>query len=126
MPFNNRLLRDSAPRFGQLRNVDHQRATLRARGDADGIASARFPNRRNVNGGSAVAANDVRTILAISGGAANQAGVKRGAPASVWLSNHEEAQARPARVHAVNMKIRIADLGNWNSHRPAFGLDGSG
>src|ERR1700694_741421 len=70
-----RLLRDPAPRFGQLRDVDHQRAALRARGHADGIASARFPDGRDVNGGGAVAAHDVRTILAISSGAANQGGV---------------------------------------------------
>src|ERR1700685_2821534 len=87
------LLRDPAPRFRQLRDVDYQRAAVEARGHADRIASPCFPDRRNVNGGGAIAAHDVRTILAVSGGAANQAGVERGAPVAVWLANHKEAQA---------------------------------
>src|ERR1700687_3518664 len=67
------LVRNSAPGFGERRDINHQRAIFRSRGNADRIAPTRFSDRWNVDGGSAVAADYVRAVLAVAGRAADQA-----------------------------------------------------
>ena len=77
-------------------------------GNAYRIAAARLPNGRNVDRRSAVAANHVRAILAVTGPSADHAGIQSGSPGAVGLANDDEAQRSVVRFDLEKMQIAVA------------------
>ena len=73
-------LRHFAPGFGDGADAHNEISAVYAERDADGIATAGFTNRGNVNRRATVAANNILPILTVTFRAADAAGIERHAP----------------------------------------------
>src|SRR5271168_645935 len=73
----------------------------------DGVATAAFADRRNVNRRAAVAANHVLPFLTVPGPAANRATVEGHSVIAVCFVDHQEADHSAVDVRAVEVQARI-------------------
>src|SRR5271157_5411854 len=83
------LLRNLLGGFCEGRNVNDDGVAIHMRCKSDGVAPALLSNRRNVDGGGAMAADDVLPFLAVAIGAADEAGIEGGTVAAGLLDHHE-------------------------------------
>src|SRR5262249_15506045 len=73
-----------------------------------GVTTAGAADGRNIDGGSAMATDDVLAVLAITLGATNGASVESSAPAGGLLDDHE-SNGLAGSVDGKEMKIAVLD-----------------
>src|SRR5260370_25368639 len=109
------LLRNLARSLRQGRYIQHQVAAIHVRRDANRIAAALLADRGHVNCRSAVAANDVLSVLAVAFRAADAAGIQRPA-VTVPPLDDEEAQPLPSDLQREKMQTGIRNFPQPNAH----------
>ena len=91
---------------GQRREIHDHFSPFHARLHGNRIAAAALADRRNINRRAAIAADHVLPFLAVSGRAANLAGIERRGVIAVGLVDHQEADHRVVHVRGVEMQAR--------------------
>ena len=69
--------------------IHHNVAAIDAGCDSNGIAAALIADRRDINRGAAMTADDILAVLAIAFGAADAASIESSAVAIGFLDDHE-------------------------------------
>src|SRR5882672_8224534 len=108
-----RSFRDLGERVSDGGDIDDDVGAFDSERETDGIAAAGFADGGNVNGGAAVAANDVLAVLAITFGATDTASVERNAPALRLLDN-DKAKVLRSGIYRKNMQIPVLNVSQRN------------
>ena len=83
------LARNLLSGMAQAGKIHHDVAAIDARCDSNGIAAALIADRRDINRGAAMTADDILAVLAIAFGAADAASIESSAVAIGFLDDHE-------------------------------------
>src|SRR5882724_8166463 len=102
------------PGFCNCAEVDDEIGAVHAKWNANGIAAARLADCRNVNGGAAVAADDVLPILPVAFRATDAAGVERHAPA-LRLLDDQKAKRLISRLHRKKVQVAVLYFAEWDA-----------
>lgn len=111
---SNASLGDLSEGVGDGGNVDDDIGAFDLERETDGIAATGFADRGNVNGGGAVAADDVLAVLAIAFRAADAASIERDAPA-LRLLDDKEAKILRTGIHLKSVQVPVLDFSNRNA-----------
>src|SRR5258708_40107628 len=102
------------PGFGDGTDVYNDVAPCHAKWDAYGITAAGFADGRNINRGTAVAANYVLPVLAVAFCSANGTAVECDAP-PLRLLDDQKTERLVAGLHREKMKVAILHVAEWNA-----------
>src|SRR5580692_4802544 len=89
---------------------------------ADGIAPARFADRWHINRRTAMPANDVLPILAITLSATDAASIQR-RPVTVRLLNDHEAQRLPTGANREQVHLAVLHFTHRDAHLVPHGIN---
>src|SRR5882724_1544797 len=102
------------PRSCNCADVDDEIGAVHAKGNANGIAAARFTDRGNVYSGAAVAADNILPILPVAFRATDATGVERHAPALLYFDD-EKAKRLISRFHCKQVQVAVLYIAEWDA-----------
>ena len=100
----------------QRRKVHDHFASFNARFHADGIAAARLADRRYINRRAAIPADHALAFLAVTGSAANLAGIQRHGVIAILFMNHKKANHGAVHLGLVEMQAGIGKIGKRDAN----------
>src|SRR3984893_5750842 len=104
----------------QAGKIHHNVAAIDVRGNADGIAATLIADGRNVDGGAAMAADDILAVLSIAFRTTDAASIESCA-VSVGLLDDHETQRLVRDVYGEKMEFPIIHLGERDANFLAQG-----